>query len=423
MALGSGLSSTLGIATETTPGTPVVVSRFLEYDSETLQMKKHTVQGNGLRGGALLRRGSRRVMVAREAQGDITLDAPTTGLGLLLQHMLGSFATTPTSLGGGLYRQIHNIGPLQGKAFTTQIVKPDTSGVLTQEAFTYPGCKITDWDITVAQNGPAKLKLTLDALDEATPSNGFAATTLSSAVTAGAVSISTVGSVPSGSYVVLDTGGLVGEVVQVGTVTGAGPYVCPVTTPGGVKAAYASGTYVGSATNVNYGASAGLQAASYTPGTSYFSFASGSIIAGGATTAVSGLWTNTGGRSVANVRTVTVKGKNALKVDRWGLGSEVRSEQLDNNFRDYNASLDVEYNGRDFYDAFAADLPLCLVLNLTTQAGAALQLYAPVGFQDDGSSPQVAGPDIIIQKLALSILDDGVNGALQVVYTSTDAAV
>jgi hypothetical protein len=51
------------------------------------------------------------------------------------------------------------------------------------------------------------------------------------------------------------------------------------------------------------------------------------------------------------------------------------------------------------------------------------QIYCPMAFQDDGSSPQVAGPDIIIQKLAMTILDDGTNGTLQVVYTSTDAAV
>jgi hypothetical protein len=55
--------------------------------------------------------------------------------------------------------------------------------VLTQEAFTYPGCKVTDWEVSVAQNAQVKLKLTIDALDEATPSNGFAATTLAAAVT------------------------------------------------------------------------------------------------------------------------------------------------------------------------------------------------------------------------------------------------
>ena len=130
MALGAGLSATFGVATETTVGTPVAVTRFFEFDSETMGLKRHSAQGAGLRGGSLVRRGSRRVYVSREAQGGINFDVTTAGFGLVLQHMLGSFTTTPVSLGGGLYRQVHNIGALAGKTFTSQIVKPDTTGVL-----------------------------------------------------------------------------------------------------------------------------------------------------------------------------------------------------------------------------------------------------------------------------------------------------
>jgi hypothetical protein len=314
------------------------------------------------------------------------------------------------------------VGSLQGLAFTTQIVKPDTTGVLSSAAFTYPGCKVTDWDLSVAQHAQLKLKLTIDALDEATPSNAFASTTLSALTTAAAASFTTAASIPAGSYVVVDTG-LNAEVVQTGTPTGSGPYTIPVTTPGGLSKAHASGAYVGSATQVNYGAAAGLQAPSYTAGVSMFDFSEGKLVAGGTTAAVSGVWTNTGGQTVANVRTVSLKGKNNIKADRWGLGNKVRSEQLENNFRDYSSDLEVEYNGRSFYDAYAADIPIALVLTFTAPNGAKLQAYAPVGFQEDGSGPQVAGPDIIIQKLKLSLLDDGVNGALQFVLTSTDATV
>lgn len=422
MAIGNGLSSSFGIATETTPGTPVVVTRFAEFDSETLAMKRHTVQGVGLRGGGLVKRAQRRQLVAREVGGDVTFDAMTAGLGLFLQHMLGSTPGAPTSLGGGLYQQVHNVGSLQGLAFTTQIVKPDTTGVLTQAAFTYPGCKITDWELSVAQHAQLKVKLTIDALDEATPSNAFASTTLSASTTAAAVSFTTAATIPAGSYVVVDTG-LNAEVVQTGTPTGSGPFTIPVTTPGGLSKAHASGVYVGSATQVNYGAPAGLQAPSYTAGLSMFDFSEGKLVAGGTTAAVSGVWTNTGGQTVANVRTVSLKGKNSLKADRWGLGNKVRSEQLENNFRDYTSDLEVEYNGRAFYDAFAADIPIAMVLTFTAPTGAKLQVYVPLGFQEDGSGPQVAGPDIIIQKLKMSMLDDGVNGALQFVLTSTDSTV
>ena len=421
MALGAGLSATFGIATETTPLTPVAVARFAEFDSETMAAKKTIVQGAGLRGGGLVRRAQRHQPVARMAAGGVNFDAMTNGFGLFLQHMLGSFSTTPASIGGGLFRQIHNIGPLAGKTFTTQIVKPDTTGVLAPQAFTYPGCKITDWELSVAQAGQVKVKLTIDAIDEATPSNGFSATTTTAASAAAAATLTTVLSIPAGSYVVVDVG-LLAEVVVTGTPSGAGPFTIPITTVGGMAQAHAIGVYVGSATNVNYGAATALQTASYNAATNMFAFQQGKIVAGGSTTNVAGLWTNTGGQTVANVRTVSIKGKHSVKADRYGLGSMTRSEQLDNGWRDYTGTADVEYNSRAFYDAYIADAPLCIVLTFTTPAGAVLQVFAPVGFLEDGASPAVAGPDIIIQKLALTFLDDGVNGALQVVYTSTDVA-
>lgn len=422
MAVGSGLSATLGIVQEATPGTPVAVTRFVEFDSETMAEKKHTAQGQGLRGGALYRRSARRILVAREFGGDVMFDMTTNGMGLWLQNMLGSYTAVATAIGGGLYRQVHNTGSLQGKAFTMQVVYPDTSGVLTQEAFTYTGCKITGWEFSVAQGQQAKLKATIDAIDQATPSNGAASTVLSSLTAAGATSLSTTGVVVSGQYVVVDTGALA-EVVQLGAVTGSGPYVGPIVSPGGLKFAHAVGAYVGSATNVNYGAATALQAASYTAGTNMFGFQNGSLVAGGSTAPVSGVWTNTGGQVVANVRSVTIKATNSVKQDRWGLGSQIRSEQLENNFRDVNLTIEVEYNSRAFYDAYQADAPMALNFSLVTPAGAVLSFYVPVGFQDDGGQPNVAGPDIIIQKLAVTVLDDGTNGALQAIYTSTDAAV
>lgn len=417
--VGSGLSATIGIATETTPGVPVAVTRFVELNSESVALKKSTVQGEGVRGGALVRRAQRRNNVSRQAAGDIDFDIPTQGFGLWLQHMLGSFATTPTSLGGGVFQQIHNPGTLQGKAFTTQILRPDTTGVLTQEAYTYPGCKITAWELSVQQGQQLGVKITIDALDEVTPSNAFAATTMSSASTVGAVSISTVATIPVGAYITVGQG-LTAEVVQTTGVSGAGPFV--VTVPA-LTYAHAIGSYVGSATGVNYGTAAGLQAASYIAANTMWDFSDGALVAGGATSVASGIWTITNGTTVANVRSVDLKGSNPLKVDRSGLGQMVRSEQIENNFRDYTCAVSVDYNSRAFYDAYAGDSAIALKLTFTSNAGAVLQIFTPVGFQEDGATPAVGGPDVIIQSLNFTILDDGVNGYLQAVLTNTDAAV
>jgi len=422
MAVGSGLSAQLGIVTETTPGTPVAVTRFYEFDKETMSEKKHTVQGVGLRAGALTKRGSRRVQTAREAGGTVGFDVPTSGLGLTLQHMLGSFSTTATSLGGGLFQQIHNTGSLQGKAFTTQIVKPDYTGVLAQNAYTYTGCKITDWTISGQTEAQLKLELTIDAMDQFTPSTAWAGTTLASSASAAGTSISATATIAAGSYILIGTG-LTAEVVLTGTPTGAGPFTIPVSPA--LAYAHASASPVTSPTAVNYGAPAALQAASYTAGTSIFSYdATGStLIAGGSTTVVSGVWTNTGGVAVGNVRSFTLKGTNPLKLDRFGIGSAIKSEPIENDYRSYPLEAEVEYGSAYFYQNYAADTALALLLKFTAPGGVYLQFYVPVAFQNDGTDPEVSGPDILIPKLQFEILDDGTNGALQAVLVNTDAAV
>lgn len=421
MAVGAGLSASLGIATESTVGTPVVVTRFIEFDSESVSLKKNMVQGAGLRGGGLVARASRRVNTGRSVGGDLNFSVVTNGFGLVLQHMMGSFSTTATSIGGGLYQQVHNTGTLQGKSFTTQIVRPDTTGVLTQNAFTYPGCKITDWEVGVAQNAQVKAKLTIDALDEATPSNGFAATTLSSAVTQGGTSITTATAVPAGAYVVLDSG--VGEeVVQTsGAATGSGPFVSTLVYT--ATKPHSTGAYVGSATGLNYGAATAFQTPSYNTASTEFQFLQGSLYAGGTTTTTGGIYTNTGGRNIGTVKSASIKGKNALKTDRYQLGTNgVRAEQIENGWREYSADVDAEFYDRSWYDTYVADSPVALQLKFVAPGGTILSFYAPAAFLDGGNI-NVGGPDVLDQKLGFMLLDDGTNGALQAVYTSTDAAV
>lgn len=423
MATGAGISASFGIATETTVGTPVPVTRFFEFDSESIQMKKHTVQGTGQRQGTYIAQAARRAVVSREYNGDVTLDVPSNGLGVLLQHMLGSFTATATSLGGGKYQQVHNVGSLNGKSFTTQIVRPDTSGDLTQAAFTYTGCKISDWEFSVATSAQVKLKVGIDALDEALPSNNFATTTLAAAVTAGATSISTVGSVPAGAYLSLDTGALTAEVVRATTVTGSGPYTVTLATGFTPLQAHSSGAVVSSATGVNYGAATAFQTASYVATSTLFNYSQGLLVAGGTTTQTGGVWSNSGGVVIGNVRSFSISGKNSLKADRYSLGTQIRSEQIENGWREYTAEAEIDYNNRAWYDAYVSDMPIDMQLTFTTPAGAVLKFVIPATYQDDGVNPTVGGPDIITVKPKFTLLDDGVNGPFQVIYTSTDSAV
>lgn len=164
MAIGSGLSGQLGIAQETTWGTAVAATRFVEINSETVMLRRVIVQGQGLRAGARFLEASRRSVVKQDAGGDVNLDLPSKGLGVFLQNMIGSTPTTTQQGATTAYQQVHTDGTLNGKSFTMQIGEPSDDGVV--NPLTYPGCKIDAWEIACANNGIATLALTVDAKDE-----------------------------------------------------------------------------------------------------------------------------------------------------------------------------------------------------------------------------------------------------------------
>lgn len=424
MATGSGLAASVGFATETTYGTPVAVNRFFEFDSESVQVKKTPIFGTGLRGGAYLPSATRRSSGTRTVDGDITMDVTSNGFGVLLFHMLGtSTAMTPTSVGGGLYQQVHAPGSLNGRSFTLQVVRPATDGDLTTAAYTYTGCKITAWELSAATSAPLKVKTTIAARDEATTSNSFTNTTLAASVSVGAASISTVGSVPANSYILLDTGGTAAEVVKTSTVTGSGPYTVNLTAGFRPTQAHATGAVVGSATGINYGAVTAFQAPSYSATRTLFTFVQGVLVAGGSTTNTSGILANSGGTVVGNVHSFSLTGSTPMKTDRYGMGGPLVSEPIENGWRAYTMDADVEYNSRMLYDAYVAEAPLDMQLTFTTPAGAVLQLIIPTAYQEDGINPTVGGPDVMTTKPKFTLYDDGVNGPLQVLYTSTDSTV
>ena len=453
MGIGSGLAGTFGIsAAETTPGTPVAVTRFFEHNSESMNLRRKIAQGAGMR-TSLVRRAGRRVEVARDAGGDVTIDLPSNGLGVLLQHMLGSYSTAATQIAGSAaWQQIHNVGSLQGKTFTSQLQVPETSGYA--HPFTYPGCKIAAWEIAAAQGGIVTLKSTIDAMDEVTESQLLAPTTLSSGAAALATSISTVATIPVGTYLSVGSGANQ-EYIVTGTPTGVGPFTIPITTPAtGLKYAHLSGEVVGSGATVYPSAAVKAVTAVYGAATGLFSFKDARLVYGGPLSVVSGIWTNTSGLQLAPatiaglgavapvtplaatiggsvVRKISLKGSNPLKADRWGAGTQIKAEQLENNFRDYTGSLDVEFVSRQFYDTYQADGQFGLVLTFQNQQGLigtsgnypTLQFYMPAVKLEDGVSPDVSGPDVVIQNLPFTALDDGTNGAIQAVYISSDVAV
>jgi hypothetical protein len=159
MAIGSGIGSQFGIATETTFNTPVTVARFYEFTSENLKYNKKTAVGMGLRAGGQLPRSQRRVVTTTDASGDVSLDLPTRGLGLLLSQSMGS-APSPTTISTGVYSYTFTLADVYGKSFTAQVGVPQYGGTVTPK--TISGAKVASFELAVANAGIATGKFNID---------------------------------------------------------------------------------------------------------------------------------------------------------------------------------------------------------------------------------------------------------------------
>lgn len=221
MALGSGLSAQLGIGEESTYGTAVSRTRFLEFNSESLALEKNIVQGGGLRAsGSGYQRASRRAYTTRSVTGDIELDVATRGMGLLFKHMLGTSASAVIS--GSSYQQVHTPGALTGKSLTVQVGRPNAGGTVVP--FTYTGVKFTDWELSCAVGEILTLSLTVDGEDVTTATGLDTATYTSAEVfhfAQGALVLG--GTVATASGVASLTGGTTVAEVTGATISGTNP--------------------------------------------------------------------------------------------------------------------------------------------------------------------------------------------------------
>jgi hypothetical protein len=141
MAIGSGLGAQIGISAESTYGTFVASTKFIEFTKESLALKKTTAQSAGIAAGRLMPLSSRRVLTRKEAQGTLEMEVSNKGMGLLLQTLMG---TTVTPVQQGVttaYLQTHTLASVAGKSLTIQKGVPLTTGTVTDKTFL--GCKIT----------------------------------------------------------------------------------------------------------------------------------------------------------------------------------------------------------------------------------------------------------------------------------------
>lgn len=153
------LDHQLGIIDEVTYGTPLTVTRFFEYNSEGIEEQEGRTAGAPLRAG-FTDRSDRFTPWFQGAAGSVQLDVLTKGFGIWLKHMLGAIATAgPTETTA--YTHTATMGELLGKSFTLQLNRPfHPSG--TNQAFTYEGGKVTEWELANSIDGNLVLDLSCD---------------------------------------------------------------------------------------------------------------------------------------------------------------------------------------------------------------------------------------------------------------------
>ncbi|WP_084963755.1 phage tail tube protein [Thermoactinospora rubra] len=166
MPTGTGLDAQLGFAAESTVGTAVTVTKFVEFNNEKLAWKPTFVEPTGLRVGRKYKRASRLVQSRKTVEGSLELEWATKGMGLLVAHMLGSTGAPQQIAATSAYKQIHTPGGFVGKSLTIQVGRPEPSG--TVRAHTYSGCKFKGWEFKLSDSEIATLSLEVDGWDEST---------------------------------------------------------------------------------------------------------------------------------------------------------------------------------------------------------------------------------------------------------------
>jgi hypothetical protein len=171
MAIGNGIGSSVGFAAESTFGSFATPSRWLEFMDENLDFNKVIAQGKGLRATGIMDASNRRVIAGSSAAGDINLEIPTKGLGLLLSMFFG--ASTLTQQGASAaWLQVHTLADLLGKSLTIQKGVPTTAGTVVP--YTFLGCKGSKMELHSSIGQLVTGKFSFDAYDMIT-SQAYAA--------------------------------------------------------------------------------------------------------------------------------------------------------------------------------------------------------------------------------------------------------
>jgi hypothetical protein len=160
MAIGSGVGGFVGFAPESTPGTYVAPTRFLEVETAGLKKTPKFYQGGGIANGNLVERGQRRVQTTYDVAGAIKAEVVSKGFGILLNQIFGGTVTPVVQGATAAYLQTHPLSVIEGKALTAQLGVPNVLGTL--YPYSYSGLKIAKATFDCAVDQPLMLTMDLD---------------------------------------------------------------------------------------------------------------------------------------------------------------------------------------------------------------------------------------------------------------------
>ncbi|TXS30727.1 hypothetical protein EAO71_20240 [Streptomyces sp. ms191] len=160
MAIGSGLGAQIGIAAESTYGTFVAPTKFVEFTKESLALKKTTAQSAGMAAGRLVALSSRRVVTQKEVTGSIEMEVTNKAMGLFLQALMGTTVTPVQQAVTTAYLQTHTLADTWGKSLSIQVGIPMTTGTVTDKSLV--GCKIISAEFSCEVGGMLTVSFEFD---------------------------------------------------------------------------------------------------------------------------------------------------------------------------------------------------------------------------------------------------------------------
>jgi hypothetical protein len=158
-------------------------------------------------------------------------------------------------------------------------------------------------------------------------------------------------------------------------------------------------------------------------------FNDGSLLIGGTVSTSDGITTVSDGAATTGlVKSVSIKGSNKVKQDRYYLGSQIKAEQISNAFRPITGEIEIEWaTAADFYTDFVSDEPTTLQFSLVSpvEIGSSgsygtVSVILP-SIRWEGETPNANGPEVITVKVPFTaLLDQEGDPIIQVQYISSD---